>query len=108
MIDDIKYQVAMNDFGMNFAFYGRMENLDNTYSILMPVVMEKTDIRVSGDLNMRPFMNLTDGTAQKLMDAMYTAGLRPSHYQGQGGKDAMSAHLSEMRKIVSKMCQVDL
>lgn len=67
--------------------------------LAQPVVMATADDTVAAD----PFMRLKLDEAQRLMDELWDAGLRPS--QGAGSAGAMSAterHLEDMRRLVFK------
>ena len=47
--------------------------------------------------------------AQKLMDSLWKTGLRPSSFKdSRSTHEAMTKHLDDMRKIVSKKLSVDL
>jgi len=52
-----------------------------------------------------PSMVLTIGDAQRLIDSLYDAGLRPS--KANNGEGVL-AHLSDMRAIVSSKLKIDL
>jgi hypothetical protein len=56
-----------------------------------------------------PFMLLRDEQAQQLMDELWMAGYRPAKgSQGEGEREAMKAHLCDMRAMVKKLAKVDL
>lgn len=68
-----------------------------TNSVAKPLVFEKNDEAAVP----QPCMTITQINAQKLMDELWDAGLRPS--EGSGSAGAMAAtqkHLEDMRKLV--------
>lgn len=69
------------------------------------VVMEPTK---QGEA-MVPAMTISEEAAQKLMDELWTCGLRPSEGSGSAGMlAATQRHLADMQKIVSKSLKIEL
>lgn len=58
---------------------------------------------------MVPAMTISEEAAQKLMDELWTCGLRPSEGSGSAGMlAATQRHLADMQKIVSKSLKIEL
>jgi len=71
-------------------------------SIVLP--MELRQLRdEDGGHEIRPFCMLNPEEAQQLMDALWTAGLRPTEGTGSAGAlAATQAHLQDLRHLVFK------
>ncbi len=55
------------------------------------------------DMHMEPFIRLKHDDLQRLMDALWHAGIRPSEGQGSAGQlAAVQAHLKDMQDITQK------
>jgi hypothetical protein len=65
------------------------------------------DVRDPGKLT-APTLSLTDFEAQQLIDALWSAGLRPAGAkQSQGAYDAQSRHLEDMRALAFHHAKVE-
>jgi len=73
--------------------------------IARPVEMVPVEQREA----MVPAMTISEEAAQKLMDELWTCGLRPSEGSGSAGMlAATQRHLADMQKIVSKSLKIEL
>ena len=56
-----------------------------------------------------PLLRMEPGDVQKLIDALWSAGIRPSNGEGSVGQiGAMQKHLDDMRAIAAKSLGVQL
>ena len=68
-------------------------------AIAKPVVFEQVELGAYID----PCLRLSFDTAQKLMDELWHAGVRPAQTIGTAGQtDAIKYHLEDMRRLVFK------
>ena len=73
--------------------------------IARPVEMVPVEQREA----MVPAVTISEEAAQKLMDELWTCGLRPSEGSGSAGMlAATQRHLADMQKIVSKSLKIEL
>lgn len=106
MIDQlIDLAVYLNPTWGAYELY--LRSIDGVRTIARPaqIVFEDTEPGVYHE----PFMRLSPEVAQRLIDQLWAAGLRPN--SGEGGLahvEAMKAHLSDMRAIVTKELGVNL
>lgn len=104
---DVGFACQQRDFGNRFMLTIYGHSIDERWMVqpLQLVALGIGDDTYVGPdtLDMRP------GQAQALMDALYESGLRPTRGLGSPGQvDALSAHLGDMRRIVSKSLDVTL
>lgn len=86
-------------FGYDFAI--GMKHQDGTVSIMEPIAFKKLEDGFL--LPKSSIINMPKESAQDLMDAMWSAGVRPSNGEGNVGQiGAMREHLDDMRRIVFK------
>jgi hypothetical protein len=87
------------------SFYLRQVTADSDAFIAQPLEFKKHDNQTAA----KPFLTLSMKDSQRLMDELWKCGLRPSEGSGSAGSlRATENHLSDMRKIVSNLLDVDL
>lgn len=75
------------------------QRLEDNLLVMQPAVME--EVRTGSFVE--PSLRLPTEVAQRLMDELWHAGLRPAEGKGSAGQlAAMQAHLADMRKLVFK------
>ena len=88
-------------FGPRIELFG-MERANGRHSedlAVQPVEMRELPVAMAA----QPFLCLTDDEAQRLMDALWDAGLRPTAGHGSAGQiEAVTKHLMDMRAIAFK------
>jgi hypothetical protein len=74
-----------------------------------PIEFEALDPDAAREAEAPPTMSLYPDVAQRLMDALWDAGLRPAQgQQAHGQFAAQSRHLEDMRALVKHLAKVDL
>lgn len=69
-------------------------------AIVQPATLVDYDRSGGGNL-IQPFLRLSEEDAQRLVNALWDAGVRPSRAKGSAGQlDAVNRHLEDMRKLV--------
>jgi hypothetical protein len=82
--------------------YGRQTDYQGNRYVYLPGLMEKV-VSQNSVSRSDPVLSLDPDGAQKLMDALYNAGIRPSKEFGQSSQmDSMKYHLEDMRRLVFK------
>jgi hypothetical protein len=72
------------------------------------MVVEDLDKHECFQDNPPPLFDMSNDTAQKLFDQLYSLGFRPNEQGSVGQLGATKEHLSDMRKLVQKCLKVEL
>lgn len=106
-MNKLKIRASKDDFGRTISLYAYIDSLEHktTVDIATSMVFEQQD----KCMEMRPFVQISNSDAQKLIDDLWHMGLRPTESHGSTGQIAATEkHLKDMRKLVSKFAEVDL
>ncbi len=97
----IEFYVKRTPWAESFELFGR-DRFDGGVAIVQPMELKviKADEGVLRE-DIRPMMSLDQASAQRLIDALWDAGLRPSEGTGSAGSlAATQKHLEDMRALV--------
>jgi hypothetical protein len=85
---------------IGFELRGCVNSMNNEMDAILAPSTRRLDANNAGEV-VAPFMMLTRDEATDLMDALLSAGVRPSSGEGNTGHiGAMKAHLEDMRTLV--------
>ena len=83
---------------IELAMWHRGEGGDHGLYVAQPLVMMRAE---DDGRHIEPFARLGSQQAQRLMDELWRAGVRPAEASGSVGQlGAVQAHLADMRKLV--------
>lgn len=83
---------------IELAMWHRGEGGDTGLYVAQPLMMKRVE---DDGRHIEPFARLDPRQAQKLMDELWRAGVRPADGAGSVGQlGAVQAHLADMRKLV--------
>lgn len=98
MSDQFKVHVEREIWNDNISIRIATKDADNFY-VAKSVVFQQADVGAYID----PCLRLPFDAAQKLMDELWHAGVRPAQTIGTAGQtDAIKYHLEDMRRLVFK------
>ena len=104
MHENLNIYVAREGWDVNYSVYIRTQydQPDHRRGRALPVVFKKVEEEEIGT-RMPPTMQLSPEDAQKFIDALWQAGLRPTEGTGSAGSlAATQRHLEDMRALVFK------
>ncbi len=109
MSADLKFTARKSWAWLDVELFGYQKTGgDGRVAIVQPVVLTVIDDN-DPTIEPHPFLSLTTDSAQRLMDALWDVGLRPTEGTGSAGSlAATQAHLSDMRSIVAKEIGIEL
>ena len=102
-MDDMKVYARKEAWTDSVSIYFAEDYKDGYLSIAKQIEFEK--IKKSDAIN-RPALNLQHTSAQRLMDELWSCGLRPSEGTGSAGSlKATENHLADMQKIAFRLLE---
>lgn len=97
--DELSFFVCKNGRNNAIDFYISYWYKRNNCADALPVQFKKTELYTE----INPLISVNENEAQKLMDQMWSVGIRPSNGEGSVGQLAATEnHLNDMRSIVAK------
>ena len=105
-MNDMNFSVNLNPAYGQYELYVAAKHGDNFRGMALgPIVFTNTEPGTYTE----PLMRMEPSEAQRLMDALWKAGLRPANGEGSVGQiGAMQKHLDDMRAIAAKSLGVTL
>lgn len=104
MIGDIDFFAERRDYADKIAIYARIKR-DGKNAYPKEIVWEEQPSGLPVDT---PLLSLSSEDAQRLMDELWQAGLRPTQSkQSHGAFDAQGQHLADMRAIAFAKLKVN-
>ncbi len=99
MIERVDWYAENAIWYRSVRLYGRIRRVTGQRDILETVQVRTVEPNEAADDE--PFLSITRESAQSLMDALWSCGLRPSEGQGSAGQlAAVKDHLNDMRRLV--------
>lgn len=106
----VRFYVSRANYALSYHLYMRVIRKlpDGIMSIDEAINIQlKTLTPEDVGVERAPLLELEPEAAQNLMDQLYQAGLRPSDTPNTASALAATEHhLNDMRKMVSKLCEV--
>ena len=104
-MNDLNFSVNLNPAYGQYELYVVVKNGEFRGMALGPIVFTNTEPGTYTE----PLMRMEPTEAQRLMDALWNAGLRPANGEGSIGQiGAMQKHMDDMRAIAAKSLGVTL
>lgn len=103
--EPIEIRAKLASWSRSIDLAGFTTTVSGRTAVALPITFEARD----NGLNLEPMCRLTPEAAQRLMDDLWTCGLRPTEGAGSAGSlAATERHLADMRTLVSKALDVTL
>lgn len=96
------------NFGRYFHLHVAVLGIGNKWAVANPVTFTTTEDDAE-TTQFPPMVQFTPEQAQRLMDELWSVGLRPTQgKQSEGQMGATTRHLDDMRALVSALAKVQL
>ena len=101
----IDIMARREDWQNGISLFCRKITVAEGFSVIKPVIFEKHNKA----MRVEPFLSLNLTEAQKLIDELWSCGLRPSEGTGSAGSLAATEnHLQDMKKIAFKTLKIEI